>query len=374
MGGGTGTGASPIVARIAKEQGALVVGIVTKPFDYEGKVRLKNAQNGIDELMKNVDAIIVIPNQKIYAMIEEDTDIDDAMLEIDQILFNSTKGISDIINRAGKFNVDFADVRTIMKDKGQALMGIGRGEGKNRALEAATNAITSPLLEGISIKGAKGLLLNITGGKTISQVEIKTVINTIKDITGDDINLIYGVVKTGEETDVLSVTVIATGFDSTPEPQNQTPVIKPNHHPNPIFEIPPTPRVYSRQGTFFPNDVKTVNEEIPVSRVAQSFKPLNGGFETNPNNGTSSRNDSQIPKGHVLKEYDKPAIIRNTANVPNDYPAYQDSIGTTFETEQDVVEVTPELEEIQLDNYQQGYDIMSAPTSLERNNFSKYSY
>lgn len=353
MGGGTGTGAAPVVAKIAKASGALVVAIVTKPFAYEGKVRHSNADSGIEELRNNVDAIIVIPNQKIYEIIGDDTDIDEAMMKIDQILFNSTRGISDIINKAGKFNVDFADVRTIMRDKGQALMGIGYAEGENRAREAAISAITSPLLDGISIKGAKGLLVNITGGKTIRQSEVQIILNTIQEQTGDDINLIHGIVKTHEDTDVLSVTVIATGF-------------APKKEFKPIIN-PPTYKPIWDQETIRQNVNKPVRETVSAGEIADGFKNNHFDRPSKP----VQKEDLNIPKGHDIRTYDVPAYLRNGET---EYENSELEVNTIFYEEPLIVEEEPAVEEIKLESIQTGVDFMNISQTAERNYFSKMMY
>ena len=213
MGGGTGTGGGPIVANIAKSIGALVVGIVTKPFNSEGKKRASQAEAGIEEMKKQVDTLIAIPNQKLLDIIDRHTPLLDAFELANQVLHNATRGISELITVPGLINVDFADVRTVMREMGDALMGSGISTGDNRAVEAAHAAISSPLLEGISIAGAQGILINITGGKNMSLVEVDEATSVIHDAAGDDANVILGTVVDEDMTDELMVTVIATGFN-----------------------------------------------------------------------------------------------------------------------------------------------------------------
>ncbi len=213
MGGGTGTGGAPLVANIAKSIGALVVGIVTKPFNSEGKKRLNQADEGLEELKKNVDTLIVIPNQKLLEIIDRRTPITDAFEVANQVLYNAARGISEVITVPGFINVDFADVRTIMKEMGDALMGTGIARGENRAIEAAESAISSPLLDGVSIAGAQGILINITGGKNFSLVEMEEATKIIHDAAGEEANVILGVVIDENMTEDLMVTVIATGFN-----------------------------------------------------------------------------------------------------------------------------------------------------------------
>ncbi len=212
MGGGTGTGAAPIVASIAKSLGALVVGIVTKPFSWEGKQRMKNAEEGIKELRQYVDSLIVIPNGRILSIIDSATAAIAAFDKPNEILYEATRGIADIITMTGIINVDFADVRTVMKDSGQALMGCGIASGENRAIEAAQKAISSPLLEGVSIKGAKNILLNVSGSSNMTMQEVEAGNNIIFEAAGEEANVIFGAVIKEELNDYISYTVIATGF------------------------------------------------------------------------------------------------------------------------------------------------------------------
>ncbi|HOV98373.1 MAG TPA: cell division protein FtsZ [Bacteroidota bacterium] len=213
MGGGTGTGGAPLVANIAKSVGALVVGIVTKPFMSESKKRMAQAEQGIEELRKTVDTLIVIPNQKLLELIDRRTPIIEAFELANQVLYNATRGISEVITVPGYINVDFADVRTIMKEMGDALMGTGIASGEDRATEAAHKAISSPLLEGISIAGAQGILINITGGPDMSLIEVDEATKIIYEAAGDEANVILGTVIDESLDDKIMVTVIATGFN-----------------------------------------------------------------------------------------------------------------------------------------------------------------
>lgn len=213
MGGGTGTGGAPLVANIAKSIGALVVGIVTKPFSSEGKKRSLQADNGIEELRKNVDTLIVIPNQKLLDLIDRRTPILEAFEIANQVLHNATRGISEVITVPGYINVDFADVRTIMKEMGDALMGTGISSGENRATEASNMAISSPLLEGVSIAGAQGILINITGGPSLSLTEVDEATKIIHEAAGEEANVILGTVIDENMSEEMMVTVIATGFN-----------------------------------------------------------------------------------------------------------------------------------------------------------------
>ena len=214
MGGGTGTGAAPVVAEIARELGALTVGIVTKPFTFEGMKRQQRAEVGIAEMRKHVDTLIVIPNQRLFAVVDKSTPLLDAFKVADEVLLHATKGISDLITIPGLINLDFADVRTIMSEMGDALMGTGHASGEGRAIQAAQQAISSPLLEGVSIRGARGVLVNITGGTDLSLYEVSEATSIIYEEAGEDANVIFGAVINEELTDEIFITVIATGFNN----------------------------------------------------------------------------------------------------------------------------------------------------------------
>jgi cell division protein FtsZ len=212
MGGGTGTGAAPVFAKIAKEIGALTVGVVTKPFQFEGRKRMKHAEQGMSWLRENVDSLITIPNQRLLAISGSSLSMMDAFKKADEVLLNAVQGISDLINHTGLINSDFADVRTIMQNKGLALMGIGLASGENRAVEAATNAISSPLLEDVSIEGATGIIINITGSSSLSIHEVNEATTLIMEAAHEDAEIIFGTVIDESLKDQVKVTVIATGL------------------------------------------------------------------------------------------------------------------------------------------------------------------
>jgi cell division protein FtsZ len=212
MGGGTGTGAAPVIADIAREIGALTVGVVTKPFQFEGKRRQKQADAGLAELKNAVDTLITIPNQRLLAVADERTTLLDTFKRADEVLLNAVKGISDLITISGLINVDFADVRTIMTNMGMALMGTGAAQGEGRALLAAKQAVESPLLEDVAIDGATGILINITASSGVSLVEINQACLLIQEAAHEDANIIFGSVIDDTMDDLLKITVIATGF------------------------------------------------------------------------------------------------------------------------------------------------------------------
>jgi cell division protein FtsZ len=212
MGGGTGTGAAPVVASVAKEAGALTVGVVTKPFIFEGRRRMRQAEQGVEDLKKNVDALITIPNQRLLSVSSRNMPITESFQKADDVLLQAVRGISDLITVHGLINLDFADVRAIMSEMGLAMMGAGLAEGENRAVEAAQRAISSPLLDDVSIQGARGVLINITGGPDLSLHEVNEAATLIEEEAHEDANIIFGAVIDEEMAGKMRITVIATGF------------------------------------------------------------------------------------------------------------------------------------------------------------------
>jgi cell division protein FtsZ len=300
MGGGTGTGASPYVAEIAKELGALTVGVVTKPFSFEGQRRRKVAELGTQELKDKVDTLITIPNDRLLQVIDKKTSLFDAFGVVDDVLRQGVQGISDLITLHGIINVDFADVKAIMQDAGSALMGIGRGSGDNRAIEAARSAIESPLLE-LSIDGAKGILFNITGGTDLGMYEIDEAAKAITEAADPDANIIFGAIIDEAMQGEVKITVIATGFEGengkrdrrfgtinsqmsrmgqpevgfnppAPQPQQQQPApAQPNYSPyqqpiapqQPMYEPPAAPSRPQNPPQYDPNPPQQ-EEELDV--------------------------------------------------------------------------------------------------------------
>ncbi|PEE42150.1 cell division protein FtsZ [Bacillus pseudomycoides] len=239
MGGGTGTGAAPVIAQIAKELGALTVGVVTRPFTFEGRKRATQAISGITAFKDNVDTIIVIPNDRILEIVDKNTPMLEAFREADNVLRQGVQGISDLIATPGLINLDFADVKTIMSNKGSALMGIGVGTGENRAAEAAKRAISSPLLE-TSIDGAQGVLMNITGGTNLSLYEVQEAADIVASASDPEVNMIFGSVINESLKDEIVVTVIATGFDDSVSVQPPKPFVRPTATTNHAQQQQPT--------------------------------------------------------------------------------------------------------------------------------------
>jgi cell division protein FtsZ len=254
MGGGTGTGAAPLIAEMAREMGALTIAIVTKPFLFEGKKRMRQAEEGLNELRRAADTMIVVPNERLLSVVGKGTSFRDALKKADEVLLHATQGISDLIRVTGEVNVDFADVRTVMSNRGAALMGTGFGRGDNRAVEAAQEAISSPLLDNISISGAAGVLINITGGMDLAIDEVTTISSIIQEAAGDEAEIIFGAVHDSTMKEEVRVTVIATGFEKDiPVPvAREGNVIRPDFRaPRPVEAAPrpyaePQPRAEVR--------------------------------------------------------------------------------------------------------------------------------
>lgn len=278
MGGGTGTGAAPVVAKIAKEMGALTVGVVTRPFGFEGRKRSTQAAAGVESMKAAVDTLIVIPNDRLLDIVDKSTPMMEAFKEADNVLRQGVQGISDLIAVSGEVNLDFADVKTIMSNQGSALMGIGVSSGENRAVEAAKKAISSPLLE-TSIVGAQGVLMNITGGESLSLFEAQEAADIVQDAADEDVNMIFGTVINPELQDEIVVTVIATGFEDKPTSQG---------------------RKVSSTG---------FGTSATSSTSTQTSTPREESFSQSSSSSRSSESVSE--RSHTTKDDDIPSFIRN---------------------------------------------------------------
>lgn len=275
MGGGTGTGAASVIAEISKEQGALTVAIVTKPFAFEGARRMVNAEEGIERLKTKVDTLIIIPNQRLLDVVDRKMTLLEAFRVVDSVLTQGVQGISDIITVPGLINVDFADVKSIMKDAGSALMGIGSGVGENRAQMAARGAVSSPLLD-VAIDGAKGVLFNITGGPDMTMTEVDEAAQIISEAADADANIIFGAAIDEKLVDQMRITVIATGFDETRSRlANMVTRNRPVHHGSPVSTgiVSEKPRIENPSPRSMPTFENTAPSQptpppvIPVSPV-----------------------------------------------------------------------------------------------------------
>ncbi len=316
MGGGTGTGGAPIIASIAKSIGSLVVGIVTKPFKWEGKKRMLNAEQGIQELKQYVDSLIVIPNERLLSILNNQTNAFEAFDKPNEVLYEATRGIADIITVEGLINVDFADVRAVMNQSGEALMGCGIASGENRAIEAAQKAISSPLLEGVNIKGAKSVLLNVTGSSSLTIQEINEGNNVIFEAAGEEANVIFGCVQKEDMNDYVSYTVIATGFDGSTRSFI-------SRNSKSTKQKPKEPDVFAGKFNFgTPDEVDSNDLEVPtiyrVKRptsqleVENEQEDINSGFIFNANKLNWSKEKSQKDKEEqkVNDEEDSSSFLR----------------------------------------------------------------
>jgi cell division protein FtsZ len=289
MGGGTGTGGAPVVAKIARELGALTIGVVTRPFVFEGKRRQKHAEGGLAELKENVDTLIVIPNQKLLSIAGDRTPLTETFKKADEVLLQAVKGISDLINIRGLINLDFADIRTVMQAKGLALMGTGYAKGDNRAVEAATAAISSPLLENIKIDGATGIIINVTGGPDLSLYEVNEASTLITEAAHEDAEIIFGAVIDESMTDEVRVTVIATGFADPDHKIERVDTMARmqdflNTAPSaamPKIELPPVPS-FNSAPLFQMPQMQQLNQMPAMGQMPQMPPMQAQGFPTGP--------------------------------------------------------------------------------------------
>ncbi len=326
MGGGTGSGASPEVARIARDMGILVVGIVTKPFGWEGKNKMATALNYIESLREYVDALIVIPNQRLLEIIDNNTGFAEAFKKVDDVLYNATKGITEIIGNHGHVNIDFADVTSVMKNSGDAIMGIGYASGEKRTEIALANALNSPLLDGASIRGAKGVLVNFTAGNDLTMLEISEAVSTIHETAGDDVNLKFGVVNNPEMSKEIMVTVVATGFNMANQNKKQDKIVgqlfedetkKQDNSKKPYVSqtkpLPTKPQI-KQPNNPWERIVQTQHNDTSIWGLSKSantggFIPATNGF--NDVVGAYNPYDSAPRGSEEVKKFDTPAFMRN---------------------------------------------------------------
>ena len=264
MGGGTGTGAAPVVAKLASEAGALVVAIVSKPFAFEGRKKLRFAEEGIAELREYVDTLITIPNERLYAFVDRNITAWEAFRMADDVLRQAVQGISDLITVPGTVNVDFADVKTVMENMGMALMGTGTATGEHRAVEAAQKAISNPLLEEQSIQGARAILINVSGGEDLTLAELHEACEIVQQAADDEANIIFGLVQDPALKDQVKVSVIATGFDA-PVSRQRVPAAPTIERPRPLVEEPlPEESAYGVNAIYGPRPPKDDIFDIPT--------------------------------------------------------------------------------------------------------------
>jgi cell division protein FtsZ len=316
MGGGTGTGAAPVVARAAREKGILTVGVVTKPFAFEGTKRMKAAEEGIAELQKHVDTLIIIPNQNLFLIANANTGFKEAFQMADQVLHQGVRGITDLMIMPGLINLDFADIRTVMGEMGKAMMGTGEASGEGRAIEAAQKAIANPLLDEVSMRGAKGVIINITGGDDLKLMEVDEAATYIRDMVDSDANIIVGSAYNRDLEGVMRVSVVATGIDAAaksqpvPAPAKKTPAPAFLAQPS-IFSLPAEPMPEAEAEPVMDTapepamnvDIEPVAEPEPM----MTMTPLDAPPVAEP---TLDAEDDALDMGDIAERVDEPAPLR----------------------------------------------------------------
>ncbi|MDG2664798.1 cell division protein FtsZ, partial [Vibrio parahaemolyticus] len=308
MGGGTGTGAAPVIAEVAKELGILTVAVVTKPFSFEGKKRLAFAEQGIDELSKHVDSLITIPNEKLLKVLGRGVTLLEAFASANDVLKNAVQGIAELITRPGMINVDFADVRTVMSEMGHAMMGSGIAKGEDRAEEAAEMAISSPLLEDIDLAGARGVLVNITAGLDMRLDEFETVGNTVKAFASDNATVVIGTSLDPDMTDEIRVTVVATGIGNEKKPDITLVA-------GGKAKVAPTPQAQPQQQAAATQAEEKPAQTLQNNQVQEKPQVTPQPTNTAPSSPASSSQSSAAPKQEKESGYlDIPAFLRRQAD------------------------------------------------------------
>ena len=313
MGGGTGTGAAPIIAQIAREEGALTVGVVTRPFMFEGKQRLRRAEQGLQMLSEHVDTLITIPNQKLLMLGDEELTFVDAFRKADEVLYQAVKGISDLITFSGIVNVDFADVKTVMSNMGRALMGTGLAKGQNRARAAAEMAITSPLLDDISVDGATGILINVVGGSDLKMREIQEAASLIQEQAHEDANIIFGASIDETLGENVKVTVIATGFEMETQFAAAESARAASQAPQSINQMSP-----QLQGRHPSQPPVSRGSYMPPATMREPQRPQVRPVAASANNGSEARIAAAAPVSQVARSTSFPSLDTDW-----DVPAFQ---------------------------------------------------
>ncbi len=313
MGGGTGTGAAPIIAQIAREEGALTVGVVTRPFMFEGKQRLRRAEQGLQMLSEHVDTLITIPNQKLLMLGDEELTFVDAFRKADEVLYQAVKGISDLITFSGIVNVDFADVKTVMSNMGRALMGTGLAKGQNRARAAAEMAITSPLLDDISVDGATGILINVVGGSDLKMREIQEAASLIQEQAHEDANIIFGASIDETLGENVKVTVIATGFEMETQFAAAESARAASQAPQSINQMSP-----QLQGRHPSQPPVSRGSYMPPATMREPQRPQVRPVAAAANNGSEARIAAAAPVSQVARSTSFPSLDTDW-----DVPAFQ---------------------------------------------------
>lgn len=330
MGGGTGTGAAPIIARTAREMGILTVGVVTKPFHFEGSQRMKTAEAGIEGLQQHVDTLIVIPNQNLFRLATEQTTFADAFNMADNVLYSGVRGVTDLMIMPGLINLDFADVKSVMSEMGKAMMGTGEAQGENRAIEAAEAAISNPLLDDVSMRGAKGVLINITGGMDMTLFEVDEAANRIREEVDAEANIIFGSTFDDRMNGTMRVSVVATGIDAATamkarartQPQS---TIGQNFNPHPSLHpgkihIPsdPEPELDLKPQEEYRAALPTEHQTSSAEKDSQSPQRASFDFHENPDEGPTRKNVSFEEKNPEMTK--EQAAPQKNISVPEDQP------------------------------------------------------
>ena len=291
MGGGTGTGAAPVIAKLAREKGILTVGVVTKPFHFEGTQRMKLANQGIEDLQKYVDTLLIIPNQNLFRIANEKTTFADAFKMADDVLYAGVRGVTDLMVQPGLINLDFSDVKNVMSEMGKAMMGTGQHSGEGRAIAAAEAAIANPLIDDVSLKGAKGLIINITGGSDLTLYEVDEAANRIKQEVDDNANIIYGTTCDERLEDVVRVSIVATGIDSESVPLSKVDQNSNLSIDNSVYKENP---IHQNSGVI--NNFSSQDDQLQNLEDKETIVENNKGFE-NPSFQNENENNKWNDNG-----------------------------------------------------------------------------
>ena len=300
MGGGTGTGAAPIIAKIAREKGILTVGVVTKPFDFEGMQRMRLANTGIDELEQYVDTLIVIPNQNLFRIANEKTTFSDAFKMADDVLYAGVRGVTDLMVMPGLINLDFSDVKTVMSEMGKAMMGTGQAQGEKRAVQAAEAAIANPLIDDVSLKGAKGLIINITGGKDLTLYEVDEAANRIREEVEIDANIIFGSTCDDRLEGVMRVSIVATGIQTNAASAQNSSNTNALKIDNSVYE-----KTFSQKNFSVINSISSFKNELPEEKVKASINSDNSMTQeegTKIDNNSFNHEPSVVNNNSMMQE------------------------------------------------------------------------
>ena len=339
MGGGTGTGAAPVIAQLAREKGILTLGVVTKPFDFEGSQRMKLAEGGIEELQQQVDTLITIPNQNLFRVANEKTTFSDAFKMADDVLYAGVRGVTDLMVQPGLINLDFSDIKTVMSEMGKAMMGTGEAEGEGRAVAAAEAAIANPLIDDVSLKGAKGLIINITGGNDMTLYEVDEAANRIKQEVQEEANIIYGTTCDDRLEGVIRVSIVATGIDA-----NVSFAYKPAEHTESLF-IDNT--VYRQKNTAQMNDFSMNKSSIEENLEEKNFENIDH-HETSIHEKELNNNHNLSDLSYEDNKENNNTSSLSTENIENNFDVENTKISHSLESSD--IELEKKNSDIESDN------------------------